>query len=134
MVEKLVFNLEILPGKADMKGILITKHWEEKIINHILQSDGELTNRKEESMERRTPAAYQVFKAFGIPKTFEIPKDHYWFQDPDVFQAIEKFTIRKLSVHPIGPTSNFPWDEVEEDGNCLTGSSPDLKVQNFPQI
>lgn len=134
MTEKLVFNLEILARKADVKWILIIKHWEEKIINHILQSDGELTNRKEESVERRTPAVYQVFKAFGIPKTFEIPKDHYWFQDPGVFQATEKFTIRKLSVHPIRPTSNFPQDEVEEDGNCLTGSSSDLQIQNLPWI
>ena len=49
-----------------------------------------------------------------------------------MLQAINKFTMRKLSVHPIGPTSNLPQDEVEEDGNRLMGSSPNVKVQNFP--
>ena len=77
VTEKLVFNLEILARKADVKWILIIKHWEEKIINHILQSDGELTNKKEESVERRTPAAHQVFKALVVLKTFKIPRDRY---------------------------------------------------------
>ena len=58
VIEKLVFNLEILAGKAEVKGILITKHWDEEIINHILQSDGKLTHRKEECVERRTPIAH----------------------------------------------------------------------------
>ena len=36
VTNKLVFILEILTRKADIKGILITKHWEVEIINHIL--------------------------------------------------------------------------------------------------
>lgn len=79
MTEKLVFNLKILARKADVKGILIMKHWEEEIINHILQSDGELTHRREEWVERRAPMAHQVSKTFSVPKTFKIPRNHYWF-------------------------------------------------------
>ena len=60
MIEKLVFNFEILTGKVDLKGILITKHWEEEIINHILQSNGELTDGKEERMKRVRPMAHQM--------------------------------------------------------------------------
>ena len=66
MTKKLVLNLEILIRKVDIKGIFVTKHWKEEIINHILQSDGELTNKKEEYVERGTPMAFQVSKAFGI--------------------------------------------------------------------
>ena len=77
MIEKLVFNFEILTGKVDLKGILITKHWEEEIINHILQSDNELTHKKEECVEKRTPTAHQVSKALGVLKTFKIPRNCY---------------------------------------------------------
>ena len=100
----------------------------QKIINHILQSDGELTNKKEEIVERRTPVAHQVSKALGVSKTFKIPGDSHWFQDPSALQEIDKFTIKKLSVHPIGPTSNLSRDEVKEDGNRFLRSSPNLKV------
>jgi len=51
-----------------------------------------------------------------------------------VLQTTDKITIRKLLVHLIGPTSNLPWDKVEEDGNCLARSSFDLQIQNLPWI
>ena len=107
VTEMLVFNLEILAGKIDVKGILITKHWKEEIINNILQSDGELTHRKEECVERRTPMAHQVSKALDVPKTFKIPRNRYWFQDPNVLQTTYKLTIRTLPIHPTGPMSNL---------------------------
>ena len=77
MTKKLVFNFEILARKADIKWILVTKHWEEEIINHVLQSDGKLANRKEECLERRALVAHLVSKALGVPKTFEIPRNCY---------------------------------------------------------
>ena len=67
MTEMLVFNLKILVVKVDVKGILVTKHWEEEIINH----------RKEECVERRILMAHQVSKALGVSKTFNIPRNHH---------------------------------------------------------
>ena len=46
MLEKLVFNLEILTKEADIEGIFVAKHWEEKVINHIFQSDRSLPMEK----------------------------------------------------------------------------------------
>ena len=77
VTEKVVFNLEILIGKVDIKRILVTKHWKDEIINHILESDGELTNKKEECVERMTPMAHQVSKDLGVLKTFKIPRNCY---------------------------------------------------------
>lgn len=77
MTEKFVFDLETLARTVDIKGILITKYWEEKIINHFLQSDSELTNGEEECVERRTLAAHQVSKAFSILKTFKVLENQY---------------------------------------------------------
>ena len=66
-----VFNFKILAGKANIERILITKHREEEVIDHILQSDSKLTIGKEEGVKRRAPTTHQVFKALGISKTFE---------------------------------------------------------------
>ena len=77
VTEKLVLNLEILIRMANIKEIFVTKHWKKETINHILQSDGELTNRKEECVERGTPMAYQVAKTFDILETFKIPRNCY---------------------------------------------------------
>ena len=110
---------------VDIERILITKHREEKVIGHILQNDNKLTNRKEEGVKKSALTTHQVSKALGIPKTFKIPRNRYWFQHPSAFQTTEKVTIRKL-VHPTGPTSNLPRDKVEEDRDCLAGSSFNL--------
>ena len=77
MTKKFVFHLEILARKADIKRILITKHWEKKIVDHILQNDGELTNREEECVEGRTLVAHQVSKTLTVPKTFKVPGNRY---------------------------------------------------------
>lgn len=68
MTEKLILNLEILTTKADIKGIFTAKHWEEKVINHIFQSNGELTDEKEERVKRGAPTAHQMSKAFNVPE------------------------------------------------------------------
>ena len=73
-------------------------------------------------------------KALSVPKTFMIPKNRYWFQDPSALQTTDKLTIKKLPVHPTGPTCNLPRDKVEEDGNCLVESSSDLHIQNLHWI
>lgn len=44
MFEELILNLEILRGELNVEGILIIEHREEKIINHVLQSNGEFAN------------------------------------------------------------------------------------------
>ena len=77
MAKKLVLNLEILTRKANFKRILDAKHWEEETVDHILQSDGEFTHRKEECVERRAPTAHQVSKALGVPKAFKIPRNRH---------------------------------------------------------
>ena len=51
-----------------------------------------------------------------------------------MLRATNKLIIRKLLVHPTGPTSNLPQDKVEEDGNCLAVSQSDLKIQNLPWV
>jgi len=60
MREELLLNLEILSGKLDVERILITKHREEEIINHFLQSNGEFANKKEECMKRERLIAHQM--------------------------------------------------------------------------
>ena len=77
MTEKFVFHSEILARKADIKRILITNYWEKKIVDHILQSDGELTNREEECVEGGTLVAHQVSKTLSILKTLKVPRDRY---------------------------------------------------------
>ena len=52
MFEELILNLEILRGELNVEGILIIEHREEKINNHVLQSNGEFTNWKEKCMKR----------------------------------------------------------------------------------
>ena len=44
MFEELILNLEILRGELNVEGILIIEHREEKINNHVLQSNGEFAN------------------------------------------------------------------------------------------
>ena len=126
MAKKLVLNLEILTRKGNVERALITKYWEEEIINNILQSDGELTHRKEKGVERRAPMVHQVSKALGVPKTFKIPRNHHRFQDPSTFQTTDELIVRKLLIYLTRPTHNLPWDKVEENGNCLARSSSNL--------
>ena len=68
---------------TNVKRILISKYWEEEVIDYILQGDGKLTNRKEEGMKERALMAYQVSKALGISKTFKVPRNYHCFQDSD---------------------------------------------------
>ena len=72
MLEESLLKLEILSRKLDIERILITKHREEEIINHIFQSNGELTNRKENRMQRERLTAHQMYKTLGIPKAFQV--------------------------------------------------------------
>ena len=73
VAEQFVIHFEILIGKTDIERILISKHREEEVIDHILQRDSKLTNRKEEGVKRMAPTAYQVSKALGVFKTFKVP-------------------------------------------------------------
>ena len=98
---------------VDIERILITEHREEKIIGHILQNDNKLTNRKEEGVKKSALMTHQVSKALGVSKTFKVPGNYYQFQDPCALQTTDKFTIGKLAVHPNGPTSDLPWNEVK---------------------
>ena len=98
---------------VDIERILITKHREEKVIGYILQNDNKLTNRKEEGVKKSALTMHQVSKALGVSKTFKVPGNYYQFQDPCALQTTDKFTIGKLAVHPNGPTSDLPWNEVK---------------------
>ena len=108
MAKKLVLNLEILAGKANVKRVLIAKHWEEEIIDHILKVMVSSPIEKEECVERRAPTTHQVSKAFGVPKAFKIPRNCHRFQDPKMLQTTNELTVRKLLVYLTGPTSNLP--------------------------
>ena len=66
MAKKLVLNLKILAGKANVKRVLIAKHWEEEIIDHILKVMVCSPIEKEECVERRAPTTHQVSKAFVV--------------------------------------------------------------------
>jgi len=99
-----------------------------KLLTTSLQSDSKLTNGKEESVKRRTPVVHQVSKALVVPKTFKFPGNRNRFQDLNALQTTNEFTIRKLPIHPNGPTGNLPLNKVEENGNCLTRSPPNLKI------
>ena len=68
-------NVKILAGKANVKRVLIAKHWEEEIIDHILKVMVCSPIEKEECVERRAPMTHQVSKAFGVPKSFKIPRN-----------------------------------------------------------
>ena len=70
MLEELLLNLTILSGELDVERIFITKHREEEIINHVLQSNGEFANKKEKCMKRERLTAHQMSQTFGIPKAF----------------------------------------------------------------
>ena len=119
---------------VDIERILITKHREEKVIGHILQNDNKLTNRKEEGVKKSALTTHQVSKALGVSKTFKVPRNYYQFQDPCVLQTTDEFTIGKLPVHPNGPTSDLPQNEVKKkkkkkkNGNHLTRSPSNLKI------
>ena len=113
---------------TNVKRILISKHREEEVIDHILQGDGKLTNRKEEGMKGRAPMVYQVSKALGVSKTFKIPGNCHCFQDSDTLQTTNKFPIEKFPVHLDRPTGDFPKNEVKENRNCLSRSSPNLEI------
>lgn len=71
MLDESLLNLEILSGELNVEGVLITKHKEKEIIDHIHQGNDEFTNGKEECMERRRPTAHQMPQAFGVPKAFK---------------------------------------------------------------
>ena len=79
-------------------------------------------------MKRRAPTAYQVSKALGVSKTFKVPRNFHYFQDPSVLQTTKKFPIKKFSVHPNGPTGDLPRNEVKEIRNRLSRSSPNLEI------
>ena len=70
MFEELILNLEILRGELNVEGILIIEHREEKIINHVLQSNGEFANWKEKCMKRGRLMVHQMSQTFGIPRAF----------------------------------------------------------------
>lgn len=59
--------------------ILISKHREEEVIDHVLQGERKLTNRKEEGMKGRAPMAYQVPEALGVFKTFKVLANYHCF-------------------------------------------------------
>ena len=72
MLEESLLKLEILSGELDVERILITKHREEEIINHIFQSNGELTNKNENRMQRGRLTAHQMSKTLGTPEAFQV--------------------------------------------------------------
>ena len=81
-LEESILNLEILARELDIKAVFITKHWEEEIIDNILQGNGEFTDGKKERMKKGRPMAHQMSMAFSIPENFKIPRDRHWLQDP----------------------------------------------------
>ena len=134
MAKWFIFHLKILIEKTNIKGILISKHWKEEVVHHILQGDRKLSNRKEENVKRRAPTAYQMLEALSILETFKVTRNRHYLQDPSMLQTTHELLIRKFPIHPNGPISDLPRNKVKENRNRLSRSSPDLKVQNFPWI
>ena len=61
-------------------------------------------------------------------KTFKVLGNCHYFQDPDALQTTNKFPIRKFLVHLNRPTNDLPRNEVKENRNCLSRSSPNLEI------
>ena len=79
VAEQFVIHFEILIGKTDIERILISKHREEEVIDHILQRDSKLTNGKEKGVKRRALTMHLVSKALEVSKTFKVPENCYRF-------------------------------------------------------
>ena len=85
-------------------------------------------------MKGRAPMAYQVSEAFGVSKTFKVPRNCHCFQDSNALQTTNKFPIGKFPIHPNEPTSDLPKNKIKENRNCLLRSSPNLEIYNLSWI
>ena len=128
MAKWFIFHLKILIEKTNIKGILISKHWKEEVVHHILQGDRKLSNRKEENVKRRAPTAYQMLEALSILETFKVTRNRHYLQDPSMLQTTHELLIRKFPIHPNGPTLDPPKNEIEEDRDRLSRYPPNLEV------
>ena len=72
--------------------------------------------------------AYQVFKALGVFKTFKVFGNCHCFQDFGALQTTNKFPIIKFPVHPNGLAGDLPRNEVKENRNRFSRSSPNLEI------
>ena len=114
--------------------ILIPKHRKKEVVDHILQGDCQLTNRKEKSVKRRAPTAYQMPETLSVSETFKIPRNRHCFWDPSTLQVTHELLIREFPIHLDGPTLDFPRDKIKEDRHRLSKSLPDLKIKNFSRV
>ena len=71
---------------------------------------------------------YQMPETFSISETFKVPGNRHCLQDPSTLQTTHKILIRKLPIHPNGPTLDPPKNEIEEDRDHLSRSPLDLEV------
>ena len=90
--------MEVLIKKADVKRDLISKHWEEEVIHHILQGNHELTNREKECMKRGALTAYQVLETLSVSKTPKVPGNRHCLQNTGAIQTAYKLFIRKFPI------------------------------------
>ena len=74
------------------------------------------------------PMAYQVFDVLGVSKTFKVLGNCHYVQDFGALPTTYKFPIGKFLIHPNGPANDLPRNEVKENRNCLSRSSPNFVI------
>ena len=94
----------LLGRKSDVRGINIAENREQQLIGYILQSHGDLTTGKEESVSGATPPANQVSKIEQITIMGQTLRGNNGLQYIGLLKHTHKTRIEKLSIYPLLPT------------------------------